>query len=525
MKKPSSQAIKRLISLHGWSGIIASVFLYIVAITGTVAVLADDIRRWSDPRREIVNPLSLPLNETVLRLQAQVPAAFQQNMQIQPARDGSLRVFLFERRFIQGRGTVEYGRDFLLNPETHAIRSARQGVTPNRRLEAPSDTLSNFIADLHARLLIPGRAGLFATGVLGVVLLVAAITGILIHRHLLRDLFVTARPGGRVVSLRDRHALASVWGLPFTILLAFTGTFLSFALSLGLPIVAASAFGGDVNRALAALNPPAKIENPAPAGLTDLDQVLAAASVLAGTQPSVVRVEGAGRADARITTQHLAGSGGSVRPFTLEFDGATGAFLQERPLTGRAASLGSGTVALMGPLHLGNFAGIASRAVWVMLGALLTVSIVTGVQLWLRRREEDPLWRGFQSLFTTVVWGVPIALIGAAYGFFPALLNGAPHQGMLIGFISAIIYVLAHCLTSGSATKLSARLQKTLAWALLLLPLLRLQTGGVSWGEAMVSNNWQVLLLDALCVAVSASLLMHARGFRNRFKTTLEAAE
>src|SRR3546814_2609678 len=62
---------------------------------------------------------------------------------------------------------------------------------------------------------------------------------------MIRDLFGGEGAGGRLVSARDRHVLASSWSLPFAIILAFTGSFFSFALSVSFPIVAQVAFGGD----------------------------------------------------------------------------------------------------------------------------------------------------------------------------------------------------------------------------------------------------------------------------------------
>ncbi|MQY44425.1 hypothetical protein GG681_17415 [Epibacterium sp. SM1969] len=511
MSGPSNQAIKRMISLHGWSGTLVSIFLYAVILTGTVSVLSDEIARWADPRPAAVNPFSRPIDDTMLRLRNQVPGDFRGHIEIDHARDGSLRMFFYEARRIPKRGTVEYGRDYLLDPETHLLISAKQGEAPNQVVNAPYRELPHFIVDLHARLLIPGRLGLYATGLLGVMLLVAAITGILIHRHILKDLFVAERPGGRVVSLRDRHGLASVWGLPFSILLAFTGTFLSFAVSLGLPIVAVAAFGGDIERAFNAVTQPPKTVDARPAELANIDQVLSQSFAIVGSYPRTIEIEDAGRADARITTLHRNGGINQVRAAMLEFDGVSGALIGERPLVGHKASVGSSTVALMTPLHYGDFAGLASKAVWVALGSALTVSMVSGMQLWLRRREDDPLWRGCQIAFSAVAWGVPLSMVGAAYGAFLYTLDGDTHYGTHVGFFLSSLAVVFWALFAKDAKVLSVQLLKVLSWTMLALPVIRLQTGGISWGEAILDNIWEVLLMDLVCVTIPAILLTRTR--------------
>lgn len=525
MSGPSNQAIKRMISLHGWSGTLVSIFLYAVIFTGTVSVLSEEIARWSDPRAALENPFARPIDETMHKLRQQVPEEFRGHIEIDHARDGSLRMFFYEKRKLPQQGTVEYGRDYLLDPETHLLISAKQGVEPHQVVDAPYRELSHFIVDLHARLLIPGRLGLYATGLLGVVLLVAAITGILIHRHILKDLFIAERPGGRVVSLRDRHGLASVWGLPFSILLAFTGTFLSFAVSLGLPIVAVAAFGGDIEKAFNAVTQPPKAVDATPAELANVDHVIAEAYAIAGSYPRFVVIEDAGRADARIITLHRNGGNNRVGAPTLEFEGASGELIGERPLVGHKASVGSGTVALMAPLHFGDFAGLASKAVWVALGGALTVSMVTGMQLWLRRREDEPVWNSCQIVFTAVAWGVPISMVGAAYGAFLYTLEGDTHYGTYVGFFLSSVAVTFWALFAKEAKVLSAQLLKVLSWTMLALPLIRLQTGGISWGEAILGNIWEVLLMDMICVVVPMILLLRERLSRRLAVPTHSPAE
>ncbi len=76
-------------------------------------------------------------------------------------------------------------------------------------------------------------------------MLAAAVSGLLMHRHLLRDIF-TLRPGAqRLVSRRDLHTVAGTWILPHAFVLAFTGAFFSFAISVGVPVLAKIAFNGN----------------------------------------------------------------------------------------------------------------------------------------------------------------------------------------------------------------------------------------------------------------------------------------
>src|SRR3546814_12788024 len=63
-------------------------------------------------------------------------------------------------------------------------------------------------SDLHVRLHVPNPWGLLLTGILGLAMLVAAISGLLIHRHLFKDIFTLRTRANPVLVDRDRHSVA-----------------------------------------------------------------------------------------------------------------------------------------------------------------------------------------------------------------------------------------------------------------------------------------------------------------------------
>src|SRR3546814_542392 len=106
-------------------------------------------------------------------------------------------------------------------------------------------------------------------------MLVAAISGLLIHRHLFKDIFTLRTRANPVLVDRDRHSVAGTWSLPFAFILAFTGSFFSFFGTIGVPVVAMAAFSGDV-QALndAVFGNPGK-PDPRPAAIGNLDRITA----------------------------------------------------------------------------------------------------------------------------------------------------------------------------------------------------------------------------------------------------------
>src|SRR3546814_6995964 len=132
---------------------------------------------------------------------------------------------------------------------------------------------------------------LLLTGILGLAMLVAAISGLLIHRHLFKDIFTLRTRANPVLVDRDRHSVAVTWSLPFAFILAFTGSFFAFFGTIGVPVVAMAAFSGDV-QALndAVFGNPGK-PDPRPAAIGNLDRITADAIRRTGEAPTFVAIE------------------------------------------------------------------------------------------------------------------------------------------------------------------------------------------------------------------------------------------
>src|SRR3546814_4752382 len=113
------------------------------------------------------------------------------------------------------------------------------------------------------------------------------------------------RRRGDLLSKRDAHAVAGSWNLLFSFLLAFTGSFFSFATSFGVPVMAMVAFNGDQAKAFETFigNPP--VNDPRPAPMASIEAMLADATHRAGADTFFISVEHWGRADARATISML----------------------------------------------------------------------------------------------------------------------------------------------------------------------------------------------------------------------------
>jgi uncharacterized iron-regulated membrane protein len=484
---------KTLVAVHGWAGAVLGLLLYAVIVTGTAAVFANEIKVWSGGQLGTAEPFARPLNALMEQLSAQVPQELREDLSIRRTASGNLQAFFHVHEKVDGV-VKERGVAYTIAPDGKVI-ARDEGYADELAAADPLTALGRFYVDLHVRLHVPKPWGLILTGILGLAMLVAAVSGILMHRHLFTDIF-TLRGRGRMVGLRDLHSVAGTWTLPHAFALAFTGAYLSFAIAVGLPMLAKIAFKGDIRLMVTTLNG-LLVVDARPAATANLDDVLADARSRAGAPLSLVAVENSGRADARITVFPLPRPG-ELSANRLIYDGATGALIRERPLIGTQPSTGASLLALIGPLHFGNFGGWWSRAVWFALGAASAYVAWSGLTLWVRRRSEQPGWRALGRMTVWVGGGLPFAMAAAAVAYFLSLPSLTTVFWTPAAFLAAAALALVPALCMRSVERLAPLMFGATGVLLLTLPVLRAVTGGPVWVSALAAGQDAVPVMDGL---------------------------
>lgn len=514
MTELSSSQLKRLTAVHGWSGVLLGLLLYAVVVTGTVVVFADEIREWSVGGQRIEQPLSGPIDRPVKAVMEVVTKGYREDVSIFRDARGDLLVFPHAHvRHPETGEQEDFGPLFHIDPSSGEVLGRHRGFVFLNPAWYERSALRHFLVDLHVQLYVPEPWGLLLTGILGLATMAAGLTGVIMHRHLIRDLFVPERPGRRLVSFRDRHVLAASWALPFAFLLGFTGAYFSFAGTVLFPLLSDVAFGGDEERMEATLFEPKVVPNPAPASVANLDRIVADAEARYDSPVSFVLVHRYGRADAIVRIFQPPAAGGLQFRRSV-YDGVTGTFREERPVVGNTPSAASFAFGMMNPLHFGDFAGVLSKAVWVGLGAAMAFVVVSGMRLWIRRREAQPLWRRFARAVTVVAWGLPLAMLGSAWAYFLSLPAADPFWWTPAGFVIAALA----CILAGFAMPDEAQLvrlfRRAVAIGCIGLPLLRLIAGGTGWASAIANGYGAVLSIDLLFLAGGAALLIRDRRAR-----------
>ncbi|HEY0974160.1 MAG TPA: PepSY-associated TM helix domain-containing protein [Solimonas sp.] len=508
MIKLSQERTKTLLAIHGWSAVFLGLLLYAVILTGVASVFSEEIGDWSAPlSTDVRDPFPAGTDAMIRGLAETVDPQFHEEMFFFPRAGDRLYVFFHKHETDENGKPRDRGVAAEFDPRTGNMIERREGTGEEIEAGDKANALAHFMVDLHVRLHLRNPWGLLLTGVLGLAMLVAAVTGFVIHRHLIRELFTLRRRGDKLLTARDTHVIAGTWNLPFAFILAFTGSYFSFGGAFGIPAMAMVAFGGDQEKMIETVigNPPA--EDKTPATMANLDAMIADVRARSGAELSFVQVAHWGRADALVTMFVNYRDGELFGP-SYVYGGADGQFRYAKPNLGLVPSAGGKLFELMAPLHFGNFAGVFSKAVWFALGFAGAYVTITGLLLWTQRRREQPAWEHLARATHWVGYGLPLALTAAAYGYFPARTLGADvNVAMMSVFMATAAVAAALSWRLASLETIKRLLLGATGIGLIGLPLLRLLCEGIGWASAFTHGLHTVLAMD-LALALGGALCL-----------------
>lgn len=496
----------RMLDIHGWSAVLFGLALYVVVLTGAVVVFAHEIGAWSVSGHKMDGALAGKIDQSMVTLTEQVPEEYRHDVSLYQNSAGYLIAFFHTHEKNDSGMLADIGTRFVLDPEDFSIVSRHDGFADDMP-DITSSFLEDFFVDLHVRLHAPNPIGLYLTGLLGLLLLVSAISGFIMHRNLIRDLFLSPRSANKLIKKRDKHTLAGTWSILFSIIVAFTGAFFSFATTLGLPVIAITAFEGDQQAAIEAVLGIPDAEDPTPSPFVGVEAIVSRVQQAdaAGSLPTFISIEHPGRVDARVTTFHEPANGQLFGGSHL-FNGATGEYLGKKPALGQQPSFGSDLISLVGVFHFGLFAGMLSKIIWLSLGLATCYVTYTGLKLWVARREQQARWRLMGRLTDITAYGTVIAMNGAAIGFL-ATYHRQPDvviDWTINGFFAAALVsiLVGFIRPAGAAT--SQILQALMGLSLLVLPIARLITADGGWSVYRLEDNAVVIGMDISLLVLGA---------------------
>ena len=384
-----SITLKKLFLLHSWVGIITAVLLFIVAFSGALAVLSrPELKIWANPELQSSQHVaSAQINRLVNEYHKQVPSEFGENIHVflPSGHNFHLLTLVFESHHGDENYDQEVARVFQFHPDTLTLENTYYGPSKefyaNKKTDAPT-----YIGEFHADLHLGRPIGLILTGFLGLTLLVSAVTGLFIHRKLIKELFTFRRDKGLDIAVSDAHKVIGIWGSVFNIVIGFTGSFLGLATIILLPAAAFVSFGGDQDKLIetfTAIPEPvvSHIKQP-----TKIDTILEHAH--SRYPEAIIRdvtIMAHNDANAQVYLRLLGGE--AVASQLLHYQG-NGEFVQSMSSFGDISGVSIKVIELMFPLHFGNFAGVFVKLLWVLLGLSTALLPISGMMMWLTKRTR-----------------------------------------------------------------------------------------------------------------------------------------
>lgn len=514
-KTASSPGLRQTMSwLHTWCGLVCGWLLCAIFLTGTISVFREPITRWMQaaplarlPSGELTEAQrwqALGLAEQHLALHA--PDATLWRIELPQTTTDALQVFA---RSPQGKLQAVLDRQTgqpLPEPQTRNTEGGRHFMSFHYSLQG-------------------GIAGFWVVGLVSMCMLVALVSGVIVHRRIFQDFF-TFRPGKGQRSWLDAHNASAVLTLPFLFMIVYTG--LAHFYSSYMPWPLHSLYGADrsaYSQYQKELNANAEDRQPAdavplPTGATNLAGLAQHAQTLL-QQPVVsvlVQRPEKGQSTVRFSEQKP-DTGTSRRMLnsaeSVTLDATNGRLLQaaERDAQGQVQrSAVSEVHPVISALHLVTYGGWPMKWLYFFCGLIGTAMVATGSLLFAVKRKTKSgnewgaatpqLYRCIDALNVTALAGTALASIAYLYGnrLLPLALEARSSWEIRV-FFAVWALSLLHALLRNTRRAWSEQLWG-LAWLCLALPLFNAVTTGQHLGRYLASGDGQRAGLELTTLAL-----------------------
>jgi uncharacterized iron-regulated membrane protein len=521
--------------LHTWVGLVLGVVLYFMFVTGTTGYAQYEITRWMKPE------LGVQREATPARSNAEMAdAALALTLERLPGAPLIYLTLPVESRDNTGYVNIyadpppapegaEAGEAFeaQINPETlreiapTEIRETGGGEAlymMHYDLQyIPFESISLFGVSLPAwPTLIVGVATMF--------MLVAIVTGIVVHKKIFADFF-TFRPGRGQRSWLDAHNLSSVLALPFMIMITYSGLIM-FAYEY-MPTVKAAAYGTgeaadterfdcEVYNYGCAKREPTGIA----AAMLPLGPMLdRAAEAFPGQEIKWIDVYNAGDQAATVDIWPASNESFGVSPY-ITFSAVTGEVLG---VTGGNTGNPVGKVGdVLLALHEGRFAGPMLRWLYLLTGAVGCAMVATGLVLWSAKRRQrlkaqDKADFGLEFVERTNVGIIAGLLIAVAAYFWANRLLPVGMEGRADWEVNVMFLTWAAMLVHAALRPAHKAWVKQWALAALaygLIPVLNAATTDIHLGATIAAGDWVLASFDLTMLALAVFFALAAQKAR-----------
>lgn len=423
--------------LHTWFGLVLGFVLMICFFFGSLSVFDREIDRWAIPETRFDAQPMPSFDKVLLPVFEQLEPDEQDYAANMPRLHDPAKGEMTPRTelpideywaYTTHRDPVlrmgaGFGVPLAKNPEDHNHIHKNVTIDPRSGALLPDDQLkigSEWFYPMHYSLHLKWKnLGYWVVGLAGLVMLVALVTGVIMHRKFFREFF-TFRPWKRTQrATLDLHNLTGVVALPFHFFFAFTGLviFAGIYLPVGDTLLKPMHQQHELVEAAATGLPHDSAGVAAP--LASVDAMVEeakrrwAARDMAGEVGFLV-VHHVGDANSYVSIYRAGSDRVALVGEAIHFKGTNGEVLFEEP----APSVVSEINEFLTGLHLQHFEHWFLRWLYVLGGLLGCVCIATGFVFFVEKRKQQHAKSGsnasrvVEALGMTTVTGMVIAALG-----------------------------------------------------------------------------------------------------------------
>lgn len=353
---------KFLFKLHSWMALVAFVPLLVICVTGSILVFKHEIDALLIEDRVRVDPAGRE-RMNLDALAGSVNSHF-------PGYE-IVGWVLFQDR---GRADLVYTMERGTSEWTYALLNQYTGE-PLRPPMSTTHHLTDWLLELHYTLLMDDP-GLLISSIFSILLCLLGISGFILYRKFWKNFFTLRWNARLIVYFSDLHKMTGIIGAPVLLILGFTGAWWNI-----------EHFAHEMEDHAEGVEHYKMAER-----LYNDDLSLQGLMTDAGRQLDdfeTTYISFPWEPDTNFT---FWGDVHSDNPLLdqyasmVTYNARSGEHMSSYDI--REATLGATIVASYRRLHFGNFAGLASKVIWCVVGLSPLLLSVTGIYIWNRRRSK-----------------------------------------------------------------------------------------------------------------------------------------
>jgi uncharacterized iron-regulated membrane protein len=428
--------IQSIIWAHTWLGLVFGWLLFGILLSGAIAEFGTEINFWATPelpaRLDMTRPEIVQSTQNGIDyLQKTFPDARKWIIKLPTEREPFLRFYITDR---DGKALTYH-----MNPKTGEI------------VTHPLSGASDFFYSYHTQLLIghngghPSGFGLFVVGAAGIVMMMACIGGVIIHKkRIFKDYFTFRPESSRARSWQDAHNILGVLPLPFHFIMAYTGLVILFWQYIPAPIQvfyngSTAAFHRDFNQDM----PPVGASSAAAALLPIAPLIEKAESYIGAGKTAHIDIRNPGLANSVVAFWREQTDRLETRAQKVWIGGATGEVLG----TSKPEPPAMWAYTRIAGVHYNEWGGALKRWAYFLCGLAGAATVACGLIVFTVKRRNSassqPIFhRIFNSLNIAAVAGFSIACV--AYLWAERLI---PYSLPARDFVTAKIFLVVWILT------------------------------------------------------------------------------